>query len=378
MNGFEKMLEERISTRIVRYRSLGKVWGLIFAAMTLIGVLLSIHEIFRLGFLVYHEYLYYYGLAAIFLSPTFLIFPISKKAPKDKIPWYDFLLFLLTIICCAYVMVNAMKIALEGWVEVGPTSSIVVSILMWGISLEALRRIGGLSLLAFAFVFSIYPLFAEYMPGFLEGAGWSFVGAAKYHVLTAESVIGIPMQTFCQLVIGFMIFSSILQATGGGLFFTKFAYAIFGKVRGGPAKVSVVASSFFGTISGSAVANVAVDGWITIPTMKRSGYEAEYASAVEAVASAGGQIMPPVMGATAFIMASFLMVPYAEVAIAAIVPACLFYWGLFVQIDGHAAKKGLKGLSRDEIPSLKETLKEGWIYFFSIIIPEKSMKIMFF
>jgi len=189
-----------------------------------------------------------------------------------------------------------------------------------------------------------------------------------FHVMTRESIIGIPTRTFCELVIGFMLFSSTLQVTGGGLYFTRFASALLGSVRGGPAKVSVVASGLFGSISGSAVANVAVDGWITIPTMKKTGYSAEYAAAVEACASSGGAIMPPVMGAVAFVMASFLEVPYAAVAVAATVPALLYYFGLFVQIDAHAAKMGLAGLPRQELPSLTATLKEGWIYLGSIAV----------
>jgi TRAP transporter 4TM/12TM fusion protein len=205
------------------------------------------------------------------------------------------------------------------------------------------------------------------MPGFLEGTGWSLAEAARFHVLTRESIIGIPARTFCELVIGFMIFSSTLQATGGGTFFTKFASSLLGNVRGGPAKISVVASGLFGSISGSAIANVAVDGWITIPMMKKTGYSPEYASAVEACASTGGAIMPPVMGAVAFVMASFLQVSYGEVVIAAAVPALLYYWGLFVQVDAHAALKGLHGLPKNELPSLIVTLKEGWIYFGALV-----------
>jgi len=354
------------SAALDRYRTLGKVWKPIFAALALSGVLFSIHEIFRVGWVSYHEHVYYYGMLAVFLSGSFLVFPASRDAPKDQVPWYDILLFLLTIACSIYLMANAFKISLEGWVSVGPPSSAVVSIIVWGLALEALRRGGGLTLLIFAGVISLYPLVAEHMPGFLEGTGWSFSGAAMFHVMTRESIIGIPTRTFCELVIGFMLFSSTLQVTGGGLYFTKFASALLGSVRGGPAKVSVVASGLFGSISGSAVANVAVDGWITIPTMKKTGYSAEYAAAVEACASSGGAIMPPVMGAVAFVMASFLEVPYASVAVAATVPALLYYFGLFVQIDAHAAKMGLAGLPRQELPSLTATLKEGWIYLGSI------------
>jgi TRAP transporter 4TM/12TM fusion protein len=349
-----------------RYRTLGTIWEPIFAVLTLGGVLFAIHEIFRLGWVSYHEHVYYYGIVAVFLSVSFLVFPASRRAPKDRIPWYDVLLFLLTIGTSAYLMAHAFQISMEGWATVPPRAAIVVSVAMWALVLEALRRGGGLTLLVFTGVISLYPLVAASMPGFLEGAGWSFPAAAAFHVMTRESIIGIPTRTFCELVIGFMVFSSTLQVTGGGVYFTRFASALLGSVRGGPAKVSVVASGLFGTISGSAVANVAADGWITIPTMKKTGYEPEYAAAVEACASAGGSIMPPVMGAVAFVMASFLETSYAAVAMAAAVPAILYYLGLFVQIDAHAAKKGLAGLPRAELPSLTATLKEGWIYLGSI------------
>jgi TRAP transporter 4TM/12TM fusion protein len=362
-----KNKEKMPSITGTRYRELGKVWKPIFALITFLGILFSIHEIFRLGWISYQENFYYYGILAIFLSSVFLLFPVSKGFPKNKVPWYDFLLFLLTIACCGYLMFNAFRISAEGWSMVGPTSSIVVSFIMWGLCLEALRRGGGLILFIFVGIICIYPLFAEHMPGFLEGTGWSLAGSAKFHVLTRESLFGIPTRTFCELMIGFMVFSSTLQITGGGVFFARFASALLGRARGGPAKVSVVASCFFGMISGSAVANVATVGPVTIPTMKRTGYEAEYASAVEACASSGGCIMPPVMGAVAFVMASWLAMPYASIALAAAVPALLYYWGLFVQIDGHAARKGLRGLSTVELPSLKETVKEGWIYLGAIV-----------
>ncbi len=350
-----------------RYRDLGKVAKPLFAALTVVGLFFSIHEIFRLNLVSYTESLYYYAILGIFLPPAFLIYPATKAASRDKIPWYDVLFFLLSMIFCGYYMVNAFRILVEGWVLAGPTLSTVISILMWGFVLEALRRAGGLTLSIFAGVISVYPLFAAHMPGFLEGTGWSFTDSARFHIMSRESVIGVPTRTFCELVIGFMVFSSTLSAVGGGLFFTKFASSLFGWVRGGPAKISVVASGLFGTISGSAVSNVAVDGWITIPTMKKTGYTAEYASAIEACASTGGAIMPPVMGAVAFVMASFLQIPYLQVAIAAAVPACLYYWGLFVGIDAYAAKKGLAGLPRVQLPSLKETFRDGWVYFGAIV-----------
>jgi TRAP transporter 4TM/12TM fusion protein len=352
---------------LVGFERFGKIPRMLFFFIAAFGIAFSINEIFLLG-IVYHEFVYFYGLLAVFLSSAFLIFPASKGASKSKIAYYDILLFLATAGACLYMMVHAFEISDEGWVYTGPLASTIASIILWGVALEALRRVGGLALFLFATVFSFFPLFALYMPGFLEGTGWSFPGAAMFHAMTREGVIGIPTRIFCTLVIGFMIFGITLQETGGAKFFLDFSFALFGRVRGGPAKVSVVSSALFGSMSGSAISNVVTTGAMTIPTMKRTGYPPHYAAAVEACASSGGVVMPPVMGAVAFIMASFLMVPYAAVVIAAIVPSLLYFFGLFVQIDGFAAKTGLAGLPKSELPSLKDALKFGWIYLSAIAV----------
>ncbi len=182
----------------------------------------------------------------------------------------------------------------------------------------------------------------------------------------AESIIGIPMQVVAQLVIGFVVFGVTLTVTGGGEFFMRFATALLGRARGGPAKVSVLSSCIMGSLSGSVISNIITTGSITIPTMKRTGYPAHYAGAIEACASTGGTLMPPVMGAVAFIMASFLGVPYADVMIAAVFPAVLFYLALLFQVDNYAARNGLTGLREDEIPNLMATLKEGWPYLLGL------------
>jgi len=169
------------------------------------------------------------------------------------------------------------------------------------------------------------------------------------------------------LLVGFVLFGAALQATGGGKFFLDFAFALMGGAQGGPAKVSVISSGLFGTMSGSVISNVLVDGPFTIPAMKKAGYPPHYAAAIEAVTSTGGALMPPVMGASAFVMASFLGVSYATVVISAIVPALLYYGGLFFQVDAYARRAGLKGMSKEELPSLWITLKNGWFYCFALL-----------
>jgi TRAP transporter 4TM/12TM fusion protein len=170
------------------------------------------------------------------------------------------------------------------------------------------------------------------------------------------------MRAFAELVIGFLIFGVALQHSGGGKFFLNLAFALLGGVRGGAAKVSIFASGLMGSMSGSVITNVLTTGVMTIPAMRRTGFRPAYAGGVEACASTGGVLMPPVMGATAFIMATIIEVPYVDIAVAAIIPSALYFFGLFVQIDAAAARLNLEGLPREELPSLGRTLREGWYF----------------
>ena len=255
----------------------------------------------------------------------------------------------------------------QGWDFMAPTEATVFSGILLVLVLEGVRRCGGWPLLAVALLFGSFPLYADHMPGFLWGNQYGFAETIRSHVIGVESIIGIPMQVVAQLVIGFVVFGAALTATGGGEFFMRFATALMGRSRGGPAKVAVLSSGILGSLSGSVISNILTTGPITIPTMKKTGYPAHYAGAVEACASTGGTLMPPIMGAVAFIMASFLGVPYSEIMIAAFLPALLFYLALIFQVDNYAARRGLKGMPESEIPDLKETLKDGWPYLFSLV-----------
>jgi len=190
---------------------------------------------------------------------------------------------------------------------------------------------------------------------------------ANYLYLDANGMLGIALDTAATMVLAFVFLGSMLFQAGGAIFFTELAQCVMGRYRGGPAKISVAASGLFGSISGSAVANVMVDGWITIPMMVRAGFRPHVAAAIEASASTGGIIMPPIMGAAAFLIAEFLGIPYAQVALAAVVPAILYYLILFVQVDLEAAKHGLTGLTREEIPQLWTVLKGGWLALLTLV-----------
>jgi TRAP transporter 4TM/12TM fusion protein len=253
----------------------------------------------------------------------------------------------------------------QGWEYAAPPYAKYLSYAMWPLVLEALRRTAGKAIFVICLLFSLYPVYSEWAPGILRAQATSFDITAGYHIFGSESILGVPMNAFATLVIGFLIFGVALQYTGGGAFFLNIAFALLGTRRGGPAKVAIFSSGLMGSMSGSVITNVLTTGVMSIPAMKRVGFSPTYAGGVEACASTGGVLMPPIMGATAFVMASFIEVPYSDIVLAAAIPSILYYFGLFVQIDAYAARRGIQGLPRRELPSIREVLKEGW-YFVAV------------
>lgn len=333
----------------------------------LLGLLLTINQTFTLRILGFqplgNAFLYY--LIGLFLAAAYLCYP-ARGAHHGRIPWFDWMAAVAANVCTVYLGLHGLEIIREGWEFSAPAEATAASAVLLALVLEAVRRCGGLPILVVAVVFGSYPLFADAMPGFLWGNSYSLGETVRAHVLGVESILGIPMQVVANLVIGFVVFGATLTVTGGGQFFMRFATAVMGRTRGGPAKVAVLSSGLMGSLSGSVISNILTTGTITIPTMKRTGYPPHYAAAIEACASTGGTLMPPVMGAVAFIMASFLGVPYAEVMIAAFLPALLFYVALLFQVDHYAARQGLQGMHEEEIPGVGQTLREGWPYLLSL------------
>lgn len=336
---------------------------------TAIGIGVAVYYIFNFRFfdLMIMELGYHYLLIALFLPFAFLLFPF-RKGETARTPWYDIVLALLAFATPFYLFLRASEILLEGWSAAAPIEGLIAGAILWFLPLEAARRAAGLPMTVIALILSVYPLFANYMPGILVGPPMDLDRLIAYHAFSSESIQGIPMWSFGRIIVGYLVFATALVATGGGQFFINFALGLLGHIRGGPAKVAVVASALLGTLSGSSVVNVVTTGTITIPAMKKTGYPGYYAGAIEACASTGGILMPPVMGAVAFIMAALLGVSYAEIAIAAVIPAVLYYLALFVQADFYAAKTGLRGMPRSDIPSLSQTLKDGWYFVFAIVL----------
>lgn len=351
-----------------RFRFLPDIWMWPLRLATCAVVFLAINQSFNLHFFVGYTLLankYMYLLFLLIIPSVFVLIPATKTAPKKHVPLYDLVLAALTAGVLCWFAANSLQMMQNGWELAAPAHATYVSMVLWLLVFEAARRAGGTALAIIVGTVSLYPLFAHAMPGPLRGFSFPVEVAAGYHAMSNESIVGIPMRAFANLVIGFLIFGAALQHTGAGTFFINLAFALLGHIRGGPAKVAIVASGLMGSMSGSVVTNVMTTGVMTIPAMRRIKLSAPFSAGVEACASTGGVLMPPVMGATAFIMANFLEVSYAQVALAAVIPSFLYFFGLFVQIDARAAKHNIQGLERTELPSVRQTLKEGWYYIFA-------------
>ncbi len=337
----------------------------VVVAGTLFSLLLVVNQLFNLQILgiVLIDGRYLYVLGGLYLALAFLIFQIrgGRGGTPSLLDWF---LFALALASTVYLSQTAQANLSQGWEYAAPQTAQYVSLVFFLLILEATRRAGGLVLFCIVTLFAFYPTFAGHVPDPFSGFQSTFMQTVPYHIYSAESSFGIPMKAFGGVVIGFILFGAVLQRTGGGQFFNDLALGLVGGYRGGAAKVSIFASGFMGSMSGSVISNVLTTGAVSIPAMRKTGFSAKTAAATEACASTGGVLMPPIMGATAFIMASFLSRPYVEIALAAAIPSILYYFSLFVQIDGYSARRGLRGLPKPDLPVLRQVMKEGWPYIF--------------
>ncbi len=277
---------------------------------------------------------------ALILLIAYLIYPAYKKQAKriNFIPWYDYILAILAFLCFMYIAINAREIAIRA-ININTTDKIVaiISILLLA---EACRRVVGLPILCVIAALIAYTFFQ----------GTTFTRFLQTLAYTKDGITGTPLQICTNYLALFILFGAFLEKTGIGAFFVDLANSVAGFASGGPAKVAVISSALEGMYSGSSVANTVGSGSITIPTMKKAGYKPEFAAAVEAAASTGGQIMPPIMGAAAFLMSEITEIPYITIAVAAILPAILYFAGIFMMIHFEAKKLGLRGLAKEDIP----------------------------
>lgn len=293
---------------------------------------------------------------AFTMALVFLLYPASSKQSKvEGIPWYDFICAIVSVASAMYIVVYFNVLTTRSGL---PNSWDLLFGFLFIVSLlEATRRISNPVLPGLAVLALLYCYFGRYMPDMIAHRGFSIERIINHMYLGTEGIFGTPLQVSSTFVFMFILFGSVLERTGLGRFIIDLSLALAGWSTGGPAKVAVVSSGLMGMVSGSSVANVCTTGMFTIPLMKSVGYESHFAGAVEAVASTGGQIMPPVMGAAAFIMAQMLGVPYMHVVVAAIVPAVLYYFAVMVQVHFEASRLGLKGIPFSQLPPLWALIK---------------------
>ncbi|MFZ5966701.1 MAG: TRAP transporter permease [Bacillota bacterium] len=293
---------------------------------------------------------------SVVMALVFVLYPFNKKSNKEKPSVFDWIFAVLSLGLGAYIVFNYNALVLRAGMP--NQTDVMMALVAIVLVLEAGRRITGKEIAILAILFLAYAYFGPKLPNIIAHRGYGIKDIAEYMYLTTEGIFGIAIGVSSTYIFLFVLFGAFLSKSGMGQFFNDLAMAIAGHGKGGPAKVAVVSSGLLGSINGSAVANVVTTGAFTIPLMKKIGYKAEFAGAVEAAASCGGQILPPVMGATAFIMAEYLGVPYIQIAAAAVIPALLYYLGVIVVIHLRASKNGLTGIPREELPKVSDVMKQ--------------------
>jgi len=334
-----------------------------------IAVSLSLYQLYTAGIAALTALIQRSIHLAAILSLTFLLKPPFKGARKDRLSFWVFLdwaLVLASISCTLYICYNLTAIfERQGdWL----TSDLVVSIIGTILVLEACRRVIGLFMTAIALVGILYAMYGPYMPELIIHKGYSIERIVTTLWLTTEGIFGLPLGVAATFVFVFVLFGAILESTGGGAFFIDLAYSLTGRFSGGPAKTSVVASGFLGSVSGSAVGNVVATGSFTIPMMKKVGYRPHVAGAIEAAASTGGQLMPPIMGAGAFLMAEFTNTSYLTIIKIALFPAIMYYISVLLFVHYEAKKFGLEGQPKESLPKLLNVMKEGIHFIIPLLI----------
>jgi len=344
----------------------------VMAALLTGGVVAWAADLFRrVGLQLYTEQ-YIAGLCALALPLVYLSVPARREARAalddeaaargriGPVPWYDLAAAMAGFLACAYIAVRFP--ILSELVSQRPWDGMIVAGAACLLFTEGLRRTSGAAITVVAVGFFLLALTAHLLPEAIAGRQVQASRLTYALIWDSSAVLGTAMQIITTVVVSFVLFGNVLFKTGGSAFFTDISMALMGRRRGGPAKIAILASSLFGTISGSVVANVVTTGVVTIPLMKKGGFRPELAGAIEAVSSTGGQLMPPVMGIAAFLMAEFLQVRYYEVALAALIPAVLFYTALFIQADLEAARAGLAVVDAASIPKIASVLRQGWFF----------------
>ncbi len=352
----EEEIEEQVAG-IKTHRTLSGFYGYLFTAVAA-------------SFSLFYLYFGYFGFPSPQLSRgafigftlvlVFLSFPATKRSSYTKPSLIDVLLILLTVLTCAY-FVDQYETITDRAGRYTPVD-VTISIIGILLCLEATRRAMGNTLVVITSVFLLYTYFGPYMPGMLIHPGHSIEKIATFQFTTVYGVFGVVTNIFARFVFLFVLLGTFLEKFGAGTFLIELPYSLTGRMRGGPAKAAVLVSGFVGSISGSAVANTTTTGTFTIPLMKKTGYRAHVAAGVEAAASTGGQMVPPIMGAAAFLIAEFSGIPYWEVVRVSILPAIVYYISVLWMVHLEAVEQGIQGLKKEQLPNMVAVIKKGWFY----------------
>lgn len=340
-----------------------KLVGIAGAFIIVLSVAMSIFQLYTSGFGLMQARLQRAIHLAFAMSLIFLLYPATKKSPKNRFTAVDILFAVVGVVVNLYIVFNFESLAYRSGAPT--TLDIIMAVLAVIVVLEAGRRVIGIDLPILGVIFLAYAFLGPYLP-FLAHRGYSISRISEYMYLTLEGIYSTPLAVAATYVFLFVLFGVLAEKTGLGQLFIDIAMAIAGKSTGGPAKVSVISSGLMGSINGSSIANTVTTGAFTIPLMKKMGYKPRFAGAVEAAASTGGQIMPPIMGAAAFIMAEFLGISYSKIILAAVIPAFLYYLAVGTMVHLEAAKHDLKGL--EKVPHILNILKERWFLLIPLVV----------
>jgi TRAP transporter 4TM/12TM fusion protein len=341
--------------------------GLPGLLITVVAIAASIYHLlyayFHPFFALDHRALHWLFMSLLIFS----LYPFSKKrSSRSRMSIFDWIFLITSAGICLWIFIFSTPILNRAGSFL--TIDVTMGAILVVIVLEGSRRSTGPAVPLIAIVFICYALFGPYLPDILAHKGYSIKRISTYLALSTDGIFGVPIGVSSNFILLFILYGALLRKTGAGQFFTDVAFALTGWTRGGPAKAAVASSTFFGMISGSSVANTVTTGSFTIPLMKRTGYPDHFAAGVEASASTMGQIMPPIMGAAAFIMAEFIATPYYKVCIAAAIPASLAFFSTFMQVHFRAVSLGLSGIPRAELPKIGAAFAAGWHHIFSIFL----------
>ncbi|MCU0560335.1 MAG: TRAP transporter permease [Desulfobacterales bacterium] len=366
--GSEETAEAQTAQEVLeRFEKKRSYSGAPAALITVIAVLAACYH---LVYAYWHPFfaLDHRALHWLFMSMlVFILYPFTqKRSPRTRMSVFDGVFLSASVGICIWIFFNSTAIMNRAGAY--HTQDVVLGAALVIIVLEAARRSTGPAVPIIALVFIGYTFLGRYLPDAISHRGYTVERLSTYLSLSTDGIFGVPMGVSANFILLFILYGALLRKTGAGQFFTDVAFALTGWTKGGPAKAAVVSSTFFGMISGSSVANTVTTGSFTIPLMKRTGYPGHFAAGVEASSSTMGQIMPPIMGAAAFIMAEFLGISYFKVCVAAAIPAVLAFFSTFMQVHFRAVSLGLSGLPRSELPRIRDAFAKGWHHIFSIFL----------